>query len=372
MRKIRVLVIDDAVVIRHLLSEVINKDDELEVSGVAANGKIALRKLPQVVPDIITLDIEMPELDGIETLKEIRKTDKKTPVIMLSSLTKSGAEKTFEALAAGATDYLPKPVDNGDFTQTMEQLAQQLIPRIKAHFPNKITPPSTHRRFKKTNRENSSKAKQTASPEIICIGCSTGGPNALESIISKLQNPLPVPTVIVQHMPPVFTKTLAERLNKKSANTIYEASHNQLLKPGCTYIAPGGKHMELRKDASGTYIHLNEKSPENSCRPSVDPLFRSTAEIYGAHVLGIILTGMGQDGLRGCEAISDAGGTIIVQDQESCIVWGMPRAVSESGLANSIVPLDKIPQEILDRLNCPGVTPYKRTLQSNENLHSKL
>lgn len=347
MSKPRVLVVDDTAVVRRLLSEVIERDEELELAGTAPNGKVALMKLPQLNPDIITLDIEMPVMDGIETLKEIRKFDKKTPIIMLSSLTRTGAEKTFEALSAGATDYLLKPTNVNDIDGTIKELNRLLLPKLKEYTKKAQTS-----RSPKNTAEEASKhvPSDSAGPfEILCIGTSTGGPNALETLFYRLQEPLLMPTVIVQHMPPVFTRTLAARLDRLSPNRVFEGEEQQLLEPGCAYIAPGGKHMEVQMVRGQARIHLHEGPPENSCRPAVDTLFRSVAEIYGNAALGIILTGMGQDGLRGCRELRERGSHIISQDKSTSLIWGMPRAIEEANLAHKILPLELIPAAIYAR-----------------------
>lgn len=353
MVKKRVLVVDDTVVIRRLLSEVINRDPDLEVCGIAPNGKVALMKLPHLNPDIITLDIEMPEMDGLATLREIRKIDKKTPIIMLSSLTRTGADQTFQALSLGATDYLLKPSNLSNFSETIAELEHLLIPKIKALFPKKEQALPLKRAIARKTADpvlNKLRKTQNQKIDILCIGTSTGGPIALETLVKKLQKRLTVPTVIVQHMPPVFTKSLAERLDRISPNSFFEGEENQVLENGCVYIAPGGKHMEVRKDGTQVKIHLHEGIPENSCRPAVDVLFRSVANVYRKNVLGIILTGMGQDGLRGCNALVDAGGSVYSQDKSSSVIWGMPKAISDANLAEKILPLKDIPEHIYDRL----------------------
>lgn len=350
MKKARVLVVDDTSVVRRLISEVIDRDDELEVAGTAPNGKVALMKLRQLKPDIVTLDIEMPGLDGIETLKEIRKADSTTPIIMLSALTRTGADLTLEALASGASDYLLKPQKVSDFAATLKELNERLVPKLKAHV-------SRARKAKPEADQEPSTPPFRPSPKdangpfkILCIGTSTGGPNALETIFHKLQEPLTVPTVIVQHMPPVFTRSLAERLNKLSPNHVVEGEQGQAVKPGWAYIAPGGKHMEIRRVGEELQIHLHEGAPENSCRPAVDTLFRSVARIYGNAALAVILTGMGQDGLKGCQELYELGSRIISQDRFTSLIWGMPRAVAEANIAHQILPLSDIPHAIYTRM----------------------
>ena len=356
--KARVLVVDDTIVVRRMLSTIIDRDDELEVVGVAQNGRIALRKLSLLQPDIVTMDIEMPELDGIETLRELRKTDRNIPVIMLSSLTEKGAQKTFEAIDAGANDYMAKPANLSDFKTAVLEIETQLIPKLKAYS-------RIHRA--RTLLDAPRQAKPSSEPPIrfprrgianktfnaLCIGTSTGGPNALETFFTGLKSKLDLPIFIVQHMPPVFTRTLSERLNKLGPTTICEAEHGQIVQPGFGYMAPGGKHMELARFGQEMRIQLHEGPPENSCRPAVDVLFRSVAKHYGAATLAIIMTGMGQDGLKGCQVIAQAQGSILSQDKDSSLIWGMPRAVCEADLADEILPLDQIAPTLLKRLCRP-------------------
>ncbi|MCH6256930.1 chemotaxis response regulator protein-glutamate methylesterase [Puniceicoccaceae bacterium K14] len=354
MAKTRILIVDDSVVIRRMISKVIESDANMEVAGVAANGRIALQKISQINPDAITLDIEMPIMNGIETVKEIRKSHPKIPVIMFSTLSTQGAVATLEALAAGATDYVAKPANVGNVTEGIGTLKNDLLPKIKAHFRPKAIRPSPPT----TNAGPTKPAKRTFTPQlsgkfppaVFCIGSSTGGPNALSDLFGAIKNKLPVPTFIVQHMPPLFTKMLADRLDKSSPNRFYEAEDGQIANPGCVYIAPGGKHMEISKDGNKIKIHLHKGPPENSCRPAVDVLFRSVASVYGSSTLAAILTGMGSDGKRGCDVIKSKGGQIIAQDEESCVVWGMPRAIADNDLADEILPLDQIAPTILRRM----------------------
>ncbi|NEQ70992.1 MAG: chemotaxis response regulator protein-glutamate methylesterase [Symploca sp. SIO2D2] len=348
MAKVRVLIVDDSVVIRRMISKVIEADPELEVAGIASNGQIALQKIPQFNPDIITMDIEMPVLNGISTVREIRKTYDKLPIIMFSTLSTKGARATLEALAAGATDYITKPANVGNVTEGLETLQHDLIPKIKAHFPQEQTSrPIIEQRS--PARQN----QRAKPPKAFCIGSSTGGPNALSKLFADIQYTIPVPTFIVQHMPPVFTKMLADRLDKDSPNRFYEGQEGQIAEPGCVYIAPGGKHMEVVSLNGQTGIRLTENPPENSCRPAVDVLFRSAASTYGGALLAAVLTGMGSDGKRGSEVIKDRGGQILAQDEASSVVWGMPRYIAESGLADKILPLDHIANEITLRLRTP-------------------
>lgn len=355
MPKIRILVVDDAVVIRRLISEVLNRDPNFEVVGVAANGKIALQKIEQVNPDAITLDVEMPEMDGLETVKQIRKKYHKIPIIMFSTLTERGGEATLEALAAGASDYVTKPGSVSNVVETLERLKLDLIPKLKAHCKKILPSESTTNRhapaIPKTTRLRP--VNKRSNPNVLCIGTSTGGPNALAQLIGAIPVKLPIPVFIVQHMPPTFTKLLADRLDKLSPNACYEASHGQKIEPGSIYLAPGGFHMELAKNGSDLVIEINSKPPENSCRPAVDITFRSVAKYFGANILGVILTGMGKDGFNGSQVIIEGGGSILAQDEESSIVWGMPGYVTQNNLPEKVLPLNQMHTEILARIKAP-------------------
>lgn len=344
MPRIRVLVVDDAVVMRRLIAGVLESDPELELAGIAPNGRLAMARIPQVNPDIITLDVEMPEMNGIETVTEIRKLYPKLPVIMFSTMTHRGAVATLDALARGATDYVTKPANVGSVSEGIERLEQELIPKIKAYAriaaePHVAFIPHSHRVEKRPGAKCS----------IIAIGSSTGGPSALHEIIPTLPADLPVPVVIVQHMPAVFTELLSNRLNEVSKLRVHEARDGQPVERGHVYIAPGGRHMILASENETLRARLNDDPPENSCRPAVDVLFRSVARVCGAGTLGAVLTGMGQDGLRGAQWIHEAGGQVIAQDRESSVVWGMPGAVTEAGLADEVAPLSQVAQSLIRR-----------------------
>jgi two-component system, chemotaxis family, protein-glutamate methylesterase/glutaminase len=357
MRKIRVLVVDDAVVVRKIVTDTLGGDPDIDVVATAANGRIALQKIPQVNPDILTLDIEMPEMDGLETLAEARKIYPHLPIIMFSTLTERGGAKTLEALSLGATDYVTKPANVGSVSVAMQRIRDELIPKIKMfcsktaglEAPTSAVPkPGPKKIVRPAIRSPRTSLIQKA--DILAIGVSTGGPNALAELFPTLPGDLPVPIVLVQHMPPFFTKLLAERLTAKSPLEIQEGKDGEKLVPGKAWIAPGDFHMVLEKKADGVYIKTNQNPQENSCRPAVDPLFRSVVEIYGAKTLSVILTGMGQDGLIGCEHVKEAGGQVIVQDEESSVVWGMPGFVARAGLADEILPLNQIGQKIITKL----------------------
>jgi two-component system chemotaxis response regulator CheB len=344
MPKIRVLVVDDSVVIRRLLTDILNSDEEIEVVGVAPNGRIALAKLPQLAPDVVTLDIEMPELDGLGTLPELRKTHRTLPVIMFSTLTERGAVATLDALSRGATDYVAKPANVGSVSAGMQSVKEQLIPKIKALCSRTASPRArgTHGVVGRPLSTALPAKRPLLPPEVVVIGSSTGGPTALATILTALPREFPLPIVVVQHMPPVFTKHLAMRLNAESALDVYEAAPGDVLRPGEVRIAPGDFHLSLRRHAGQVKCVIHQEPPENSCRPAVDVLFRSAAETFGAACVGVVLTGMGQDGLRGARVIVEVGGQVIAQDQATSVVWGMPRAVAEAGLAREIVPVDEV------------------------------
>jgi two-component system chemotaxis response regulator CheB len=347
MPKIRVLVVDDAVVIRRMLTEVLTSDPDIEVVGTAANGRIGIAKLTQVNPDVVILDVEMPELNGLETVAEIRKTHPRLPIIMFSALTERGATTTLDALSLGASDYATKPSNVGSVLLAQQRVREELIPKIKALCGWRTQPPA-----RAMPRAARTAASTTARPtiDVVAIGVSTGGPNALAELLPVLPADFAVPIVIVQHMPPVFTKLLADRLAVKCRIQVVEGATGMMLRPGHAYIAPGDYHMALERVAAGVMLKMHKDPPENSCRPAVDVLFRACAGVYRAHVLAAVLTGMGQDGFRGCEVIHEVGGQILAQDEASSVVWGMPSFVVNAGLANRTLPLNQIGPEIIRRV----------------------
>jgi two-component system, chemotaxis family, protein-glutamate methylesterase/glutaminase len=347
MPKIRVLVVDDAVIVRSRVSKILSSDPQLEVVGVAANGRIALAKIPQVNPDVVILDVEMPEMNGLETLANLRPIYPHLPVIMFSTSTWDGASATLEALSLGATDYATKPSNLGSVEAANQHIREELIPKIKL-FCTKILAFSPSSAAHPVVLPIRSKIEPV---DVVAIGVSTGGPNALAALLSNLPADLSVPILIVQHMPPMFTKLLAERLSSKCQISVEEAVPGVVLEPGHAWIAPGDFHMIVQRDATGVRLELHQAPPENSCRPSVDVLLRSVAQVYGAAAIAVILTGMGQDGLHGCQCIREAGGQVLAQDQASSVVWGMPGFVVNAGLADRIVPLEEMAGEIMQRIH---------------------
>jgi two-component system chemotaxis response regulator CheB len=353
MTRTRVLVVDDAVVVRRMVTDALAQDPEIEVVGSAANGRIALQKILQCEPDVVTLDIEMPELDGLQTLREIRRLHPHLPVIMFSTLTAHGAVKTLEALALGATDYVTKPANVGRVAEGLQRVREELVPKIKA-ICRKATP---------TPVVPAGGCHVGGAPDgridIVAIGVSTGGPNALARIVPALPAAFPVPLLIVQHMPPVFTSILADRLDAQAAVTVREAQRGDLLRPGVAYLAPGGYHLVVRRQGIDVVADLTQTPPEHSCRPSADVLFRSVADVFGPGALAVVLTGMGEDGTRGARAIRDAGGQVLAQDEATSVVWGMPGQVVRAGLANRVLPLDLIAPELVRRAGTQAARPGK-------------
>ena len=338
--KIRVLVVDDAVVFRRLVADELAADPAIEVVGTAANGRIALAKLPQVNPDIVILDVEMPELDGLATLKEIRKTYPKLPVVMFSALTERGAAATLDALSLGATDYFPKPA--GGPAESLRVIREELIPEIKALCGRAAVPTAVPL--------PPAPAGPASRVDVVAVAASTGGPNALADLFAGLPADFPVPVVVVQHMPPMFTRLLAERLSARHGLRVEEGRPGGVLRPGHTWIAPGDYHMAVARDGTEVRVTTNQDPPENSCRPAADVLFRSVAKAFGPSALVVVLTGMGQDGLRGCEAIRAAGGRVLAQDEATSVVWGMPGYVVRAGLADRVLPLALIAPEVVRRV----------------------
>lgn len=362
-RPIRVLVVDDAVVVRRVVSEVLATDPDIEVAGTAPSGLIALQKVDQVSPDLVTLDVEMPGMNGLETLKALRRTHPRLPVIMFSAMTERGAAASLEALAVGAADCVTKPAHLGTVEAAVARVRDELVPKVKALCgfagQSAAVRPCASGPAPAVGAPKATWA--AARVDIVTIGVSTGGPNALAAILPTLPRQCPVPIVVVQHMPPLFTKFLAERLNTQSALEIREARHGDVLRPGTVLIAPGDHHLTLEQGGGMIRAALNQDPPEHSCRPAADVLFRSVVQLFGARTLGIILTGMGQDGLRGCQAVKAAGGVVIAQDEASSVVWGMPGFVVRAGLADRVLPVNDIGPEIARRVvQFRGPSPLTR------------
>ncbi|HEX4320434.1 MAG TPA: chemotaxis response regulator protein-glutamate methylesterase [Acidobacteriaceae bacterium] len=387
-RPARILIVDDSAVMRALLRSVVASDRRLEVAGTASDGASALRVVESLRPDLVLLDVEMPVMDGLNTLRQMKARRNRIPVIMCSALTQRGAKVTIEALASGAADYVAKPFGQPSREAAVDSLARDLVPKILALTASAIgmqNQPAPHgSAFPPAPAYVSPLAGQPAHsaagsawpaahvpalpslypasqppqpqpagapPAVVLIGVSTGGPAALDLVLPGLPANFPLPVLIVQHMPELFTKMLAERLNGRCPLRVVEASAGGPVRAGTIYIARGDWHMEIAatspSPASTPALRLTQEPPENHCRPAVDVLFRTGVAVYGARVLGVVLTGMGYDGLIGSRLIRDHGGTVLAQDEATSAVWGMPGAVAQAGLAHRILPLNAIAPEIL-------------------------
>jgi two-component system chemotaxis response regulator CheB len=348
MAPIRILVVDDSLVVRKMLSDILSKDSDLTVVGSASDGRIALAKVEQLNPDLVTLDIEMPVMNGLEMLRELRKSHRHLPVIMFSTLTERGAAITIEALSLGASDYVAKPSSTGSAETSIETIRGELIPKIKA-----LCDVSGRKKSQSLPIAPSSTSLRThakKSIEIVAIGTSTGGPNALAEVLPKIPADFPVPIVVVQHMPAVFTRLLAQRLASRCAIAVAEGQSGIDLIPGHAWIAPGNFHMTVVRAGIHRRLKLNQDPPEHSCRPAVDVLFRSVTAAYGSGVLGVVMTGMGADGAIGACHIRQAGGEVLIQDQNTAVVWGMPGQIYADGNADAIYPLQQLAYDITRRV----------------------
>lgn len=345
---IRVLVVDDSVVIRRLVSQTLERDPDITVVGTAADGRLALSKVEQLDPDVVTLDIEMPTMNGIETVRALRAAGRRMPVIMFSTLTERGAAATLDALTAGATDYVTKPSGAGSVQTALERVGLELVPKIKALVPRGVsrTPGSVATAPAGTARP-AGRPAPVRPVRAMVVGSSTGGPEALRHVLSGLRTPLPVPMLLVQHMPPVFTRQLAERLDREGPTTVVEAAGGEVLQPGHAYLAPGGRHLEVVREGASLVTRLSDGPPVNFTRPAVDVLFRSAVRVLGGDLLALVLTGMGSDGRDGAGEIVRAGGHVIAQDERTSVVWGMPGAVTTAGHAHQVLPLDQVARAVV-------------------------
>ncbi|SEU07155.1 protein-glutamate methylesterase/protein-glutamine glutaminase [Stigmatella erecta] len=364
MTPIRILVADDSAVARRQICQMLGTDPSLEVVAVAATGRITLEKVEEVRPDILVLDLAMPDMNGLEVLKVLRNKAPHLPVVMFSAMTERAGPFTLDALALGASDYVTKPSASAPDGAPLELVQGQLISKIKilharnlqAHGPVKRPRPI----------ESPVPLAKPSRVTAVVIGASTGGPNMLTEVLTSLPPSFPVPILIAQHMPPVFTRLFAERLDTLCRIRVQEARTGEVLRPGHVWIAPGDFHLGLIRDGAAVRLLTHQGPPENSCRPAADVLFRSAASILGSGVLAVVMTGMGQDGTKGSQEVHEAGGQILVQDPETCVVGGMPRAVMRSGIAHQVVPLKGLGSELLRRatrgsplgFDVPGSTKF--------------
>ena len=352
--KIKVLVIDDSAVIRTLLTEILNGAGDIEVIGTAQDPLFAKSKLLSLQPDVITLDVEMPRMDGLTFLEELMRTNP-LPVLMISSLTLKACDTTLRALELGAVDYVTKP--SIDVTHGVEVLAAEIIAKVRIAAKARIrrpalaggiaAPVASAPPVSKTSALDTTRMATT--DKLIAIGASTGGTQAITEVITQLPSSVPG-IVIVQHMPPVFTKSYAERLNSMSRINVKEAEHGDRILRGTAFIAPGGRHMSIRRDGAMYYLELSDGPPVNYVKPAVDILFRSVARFAGKNALGVILTGMGEDGARGLKEMREHGALTMAQDEASCVVFGMPKRAIEMEAVDRVLPLSQIPRHLLDAL----------------------
>jgi len=350
MHSISVLVVDDSAFMRKSLSLMLESDDKIKVIGTARNGQEGVELAKKLKPDIITLDIEMPVMDGLTALKKIM-AEAPTAVLMVSSLTTEGAEATLTALELGAVDFIPKELSYVNVNIT--KIKDSLITKVKEIYRQKFLKERLERLaksselFKKKTVQVSHKEISRNDFHAVSIGISTGGPLSLQKILPMLSSNIRVPIFIVQHMPPKFTKSLADRLNSICSLSVKEAENGEAVQNGVIYIAPGGFHMKLKKiNLTNAAIEITEEPADAIHKPSVDVMMSSVVDFYGKHTLGVIMTGMGKDGLEAVRYLKSVGGYSIAQDEDSCVVYGMPKAIVDAGLADLVLPLEKIPEQI--------------------------
>lgn len=339
---IRVLIVDDSAFVRHALSRMLSSDPEIEIAGTAVDGQDAVDKVLALRPDVVTLDVKMPHMGGLEALRRIM-TLCPTPVLLLSSLTSHGADITLRGLDLGAMDFVDKSSVQGHMN--LFALAEELKLKVRAlaGVPrNKLGPalaPALGPALAPDHRARTA--------DVVVIGTSTGGPPALQAIIPRLPKDLPTAVLVVQHMPAGFTRSLAERLQARSPIPVREAKDGEAVQPGQVLIAPAGLHMKVRRRAEGIRVVLDEEPRGALHRPSVDVLMASVAKVYGSRVLGVVLTGMGSDGVEGLRAIREAGGRTLAESEESCVIYGMPKAAVEAGVVDESLPLTAVPDAIV-------------------------
>jgi len=368
---IRVMVCDDSLAIRAIISRILGRDSGIEVVAQAPDGKRAAELLRGGNIDVIVLDVEMPVLDGLSSLPVLLRIDPSVRIIMASALTTAGGAITMQALQAGAADYVPKPASN-----QAEEFARELLAKVKGQgrLRRLARRRSVSPKRRASGIDGPSLAPQAASSpagslalrprpprtaKLLAIGSSTGGPQALFSLFQALSAPLQVPIIVTQHMPPVFTRSLAEHINRIGQRSCAEARHGDLLRPDQVLVAPGDRHMTIQAHDGALRVVLTEDPPENSCRPAVDPMLRTASAACDGRVLAVILTGMGQDGLRGAQDLVAAGGAVLAQDEPSSVVWGMPGAVARAGLCHAVLPIPELAGKIMQMLNrqtLPGLS----------------
>jgi two-component system chemotaxis response regulator CheB len=350
MKKAKVLVVDDAMLIRRMVTDVLAADPAIEVVGEAPNGKIAIQKIAQLNPDLVTLDVEMPEMNGLQTLKAIRKTHPRLPVIMFSAVTERGAADTLEALHYGASDYVTKPGGAAGKDGAQARIREDLVPKIKSLCRVLTGVQALKSMGSRAPAAFTLRPLGSSIPaDVVAISLSTGGPAALGEIASKLPADLRVPLIVVPHMAPMFTRFFAERLATQTRLKVVEPADGEPIQPGVIYVAPGDVHLIVQRRNGVTACALSQDPPLHSHRPAADILFKSIADSYSTRALGLVLTGMGQDGVKGCEDITAAGGRVIVQDEATSVVWEMAGLVAKAGLADAVMPLGDLASELIRR-----------------------
>lgn len=351
-RKLRCLVVDDSALYRKIVREVLASIPDVEVIGAVNDGLKALEQIEALKPDLVTLDLEMPRLDGIGVLRELKKRQLGTTAIMVSAFTTHGAKATTEALGLGAFDFILKPTTDS-LDDSIKQLRQDLTPKLKACRLHRAANPAPRRGVTAARPQRPAPKRPAPRrtpgirPEIVAIGISTGGPQTLTKILPKLPKNFPAPIVIVQHMPPMFTKSLADDLDRRCQLKVMEATQGQPVRAGEILIAPGGRQMRVAKQAAGAVIQLTDDPPERNCKPAADFLFRSVATNFGPRALGVVLTGMGDDGTEGARLMKAAGAPIFTQDEATCVVYGMPKSIVDNGLADEVLSLDRVHDHLI-------------------------
>lgn len=366
---LRVMIVDDAALYRKIVSDALADCPGIHVVGTAANGRMALQRALAVKAECLVLDLNMPEMNGVEVLHEIRRQGLDLGAVMLSALTGEGAAETLAALEAGAFDFVLKP-SGRDLQANREALRSELQSKLQAYRRWRSIQRLLRRATGAADQSPAAGRSLCAEPavlsdrrragprepvEVVAVGISTGGPPALAEMLPRLPGDLRVPVLVVQHMPPVFTRSLAEALDRRCVLAVREGCDGQAIGPGEVWIAPGGRQMRVDRLGDRVVLRITDDPPENHCRPSVDYLFRSVAEVYGPRAVGVIMTGMGSDGTAGCRALKQRGGWIVAQDAATCVVYGMPREPIESGLADVVAPLERIADAIVALVNRGGV-----------------
>jgi two-component system chemotaxis response regulator CheB len=356
------MIVDDAVVVRGLMSRWLSEEKDIEVVGIFRNGREAVDNVIRAKPDVVILDVDMPELDGIAALPLLLARRPDLIIIMASTLTRRNAEISLKALSLGATDYIAKPETNREVTvslsfrrdviERIRNLGGRRLRRARVPAPPKPAVPgrqAPHVEFEdQHHRQIQLRPFPPVAPRVIAVGSSTGGPQALQVLMRGLAPVAPrMPILITQHMPPMFTTILAEHMSRICDGRAHEAVHGEEIKPGYVYIAPGGKHMKVERKSSVAHIVLDDSAPVHFCKPAVDPFFTSAAAAFGPSLLGVVLTGMGVDGALGVSVIAGSGGAVIAQDEKSSVVWGMPGAAAHTGQCSAVLPIDDIAPRII-------------------------